>query len=320
MVNSAQVRKTLGAAISVVAFLMGGFAWAQSYPARPIVFLDNIPGGPQEALKRAILAKIKDNTGAILVYEARGGGGGAPALQVLKNAAPDGYTFGLTYQSALTLNTLMFGDLGIDPLKDFVAVSKLWFAGNVWSARADHPAKDLRDLVAMAKARPESVKVGVFGAGNRFFVAQLEEKTGAKFLQVPYKALSDGTIALLSGQIDAAFDGISSVQGQKGKLKILTYGSDPRLPQFPDVPTARELYGIDTGSWVGLIAPARVGQEQINWVAREIGRAMKDPNIAQIMNNQTYTVIANTPAEFTSQLRAEVDENRTLIQKYPDIR
>src|SRR3954467_2633892 len=151
MVKALRGTRILRAAVTAAALAWACGAAAQTYPARPITFLDNIPGGPQEALKRAVFAKVKENSGATFLYEGRGGGGGAPGLQAVKNAPSDGYTFGLTYQSAMTLNPLMTPELGIDPLKDYVPVTKLWFSGNVWSARVDYPAKDLRDLVALAK-------------------------------------------------------------------------------------------------------------------------------------------------------------------------
>lgn len=320
MFGGSRSRKILVAAVAAGVLSLAGGALAQSYPTKPVTFLDNIPGGPVEAIKRAIFAKVKDNSGATFIFEGRGGGGGATGLQAVKNASSDGYTFGITYQSAINLNPLINPDLNIDPLKDYVAVSNLFSFGNVWGARAEHPAKDLRDLVAMAKAKPESVKVGIFGAGNRFFMAQLEEKTGAKFLLVPYKSISDAVTAVLGGQIDASFDTAGSVLAQRPKMKIVNYGADRRSPLFPDVPTTKELYGLETGSWFGVIAPGKVADAQVQWVAREIIRATKDPKIVQMINDQGYNVLASTPAEFTAQLRAEVEENRALVKKYPDIK
>jgi tripartite-type tricarboxylate transporter receptor subunit TctC len=315
-----RAKTILNAALTAAGLALAGAAAAQSYPARPIVVYDNIPGGPQEAAKRAILDKMKSNTGATIVYEPRPGGGGAPGLQALKAAAPDGYVFGMTYQSALTLNPLMNPELGIDPIRDYTPISNMWSAGNVWTARIDHPAKDLRDLVAMAKAKPESVKVGVFGAGNRFFIAQLEEKTGAKFLQVPYKTLGEAMAAVLGGQIDTSFDGASSVLGKKDTVKILLYGIEPRLAAFPDVPTTKEMYGLTSGSWVGIFGPAKLPEAQVAWFSREFIRALKDTAIAKMVGEQIYTLTANTPAEFAAQLRAEVEEHRALVKKYPNIR
>jgi tripartite-type tricarboxylate transporter receptor subunit TctC len=315
-----QRKRILGAALAALTLIVAGGVSAQGYPTRAITFIDNIPGGAQEAAKRAILAKVKDNTGATIIYEARPGGGGAPGLQALKNASPDGYTFGGTYASAINLGPLINADLGIDPLRDYVAITNLWSSGNVWTGRADHPARDLRDLVATAKAKPESVKVGVFGAGNKFFMAQLEEKTGAKFLQVPFKTLGESLAAILGGQVDATFDSPGTPIGQKGKLKIFLYGINPRLPQFPDTPTTLEMYGLETGSWTGFFAPAKTSPEHVNWLSREIVRAIKDPAIAKIVTDQTLVIIASTPSDFAAQMKKEVEENRGLVKKYPDIK
>lgn len=315
-----QRRKAVRAMLATAMFAFANGAAAQAYPSKAITFIDNIPGGAQEAAKRAIFAKVKDNTGVTIVYEARPGGGGAPGLQALKNAAPDGYTFGGTYASAINLGPLINTDLNIDPLRDYVPITNLWSSGNVWTGRVDHPAKDLRDLVAMAKAKPESVKVGVFGAGNRFFVAQLEEKTGAKFLLVPFKTLGDALAGVLGGVVDTSFDSPATPIGQKGKLKTFLYGINPRLPQFPDTPTTVEMYGLETGSWTGFFAPARTSSDHVNWLAREITRAIKSPEIAKMVADQTLTMIASTPAEFAAQMKKEVEENRVLVKKYPDIR
>lgn len=313
-------KRILGAGLTAMAMTVAGSAMAQSYPTRAITMLDNVPGGGSEVLKRAVLAKIKDNSGATIIYEGRGGGGGAPGLQAMKNAAPDGYLIGSTYQSALSLNPLIQTDLGMDPIADFTQVTKMWTSFNVWGARLDAPFKDVRDMVAAAKAKPESVKIGVFGAGNRFFIAQLEEKTGAKFLQIPYKGLSDALTATLGGQIDAHFDSPSSVPSYKGRAKVVLYGGAPVPASMPGVVSTREIYGLDTGSWTGILAPAKLPDVQLKWLEREFARALSDPKILQMIADLSLAPVPTGAALFASELRAEVTENRTLVKKYPDIR
>jgi tripartite-type tricarboxylate transporter receptor subunit TctC len=312
-------KKIIGCAIVASAFIGGG-ALAQAYPSRNITVLDNVTGGPQEAVKRAILAKVKDNTGATMVYEGRPGGGGAPGLQAVKNAAPDGYTIGVTYSSALNLGPLINTETGLDALRDFVPITKVWNAANIWIGRADHPAKDIRDLVAMAKAKPDSVKVGLFGAGNRLFIALLEEKTGAKFLGVPFKSTGDTQAAVLGGHIDAAFDVPAVPMGQAGKIKAFLYGVSPVLPQLPNVPSTIDVYGIETSSWTGFLAPAKTQSEQINWLSRELIRAMKDPAIAKLMQDALLPVVVVSPAGFAADLKKEVEEYRAALKRFPDIR
>lgn len=312
-------KQIIGCAIVASAFIGGG-ALAQAYPSKNITFIDNVTGGPQEAVKRAIVSKVKDNTGVTVIYEARPGGGGAPGLQALKNAAPDGYTIGATYASALNLGPLINTETGLDALRDFVPVTKVWNAANVWVGRVDHPAKDIRDLVAMAKAKPNTIKVGLFGAGNRLFIALLEEKTGAKFIGVPYKSTADTVAAVLGGHIDAAFDSPGTLLGQVGKLKGFLYGVSPTLPQLPGVPSTIDVYGLETSSWTGILAPAKTPQEQINWLSRELVRATKDPAITKMMQDNLFPVVAGNSTEFAAELKKEVEEFRAALKRFPDIR
>lgn len=312
-------KQIIGCAVIASAFICGG-AFAQAYPSKNITVLDNVTGGPQEAVKRAILAKVKDNTGVNMIYEGRPGGGGAPGLQAIKNAAPDGYTIGVTYASALNLGPLINTETGLDPLRDFVPISKVWNAANIWIGRTDHPAKDVRDLVAMAKAKPNTIKIGLFGAGNRLFVALLEEKTGAKFIGVPYKSTGDTQTAVLGGHIDAAFDVPSVPAGQGGKMKAFLYGVNPTPPQLPGVPSTVDVYGLETSSWTGFLAPAKTPPEQINWLARELVRATKDPSITKFLQDNMLPVVAGNPVDFANELKKEVEEYRAALKRFPDIR
>lgn len=295
-------------------------AAAQAYPAKPIVFLANAPGGAPEALERAIFEKVHENTGATLVLEARGGGGGAVGLLAAKKAPADGYTMALTYASAINLNPLINKDLGIDPAKDFVPVSNLFSLGVVIAAKADNPAKDIRDLVARAKAKPESVSIGIFGAGNKSWVAMLEERTGAKFLQVPFKSTTDLVAATLGGHLDAHFETVGTVVAQGGKLKALSFGGASASTQLPNAPVIRDLYKFDMMSWFGVVAPAGTPPAAVAWLSREIARAIKDPKIAQMIESNGFTPIGNTADEFSKALGAEIAQNAEIVRKYPDIR
>lgn len=311
--------KTAMTAILVAA---GSAAWAQaSFPARPITFYANAPGGAPEAIERAIFEKVKENNpGANLVLEARPGGGGAVGLQAVKGMAPDGYSYAITYASAINLNPLINKDLGLDPLKDFVPVVNLMTLGTVIAARDNFPARDIRELVAMAKAKPGTVSIGIFGAGNKSWVAMLEEATGARFLQVPFKATTELIAANLGGHVDTHFETVGSLLAQNGKLKALSYGGATPLKSLPGVPLVRDLYKFDMMSWFGVVAPAGTPPAAVNWVSREIGRAIRDPKIQQLMETNGFTPLGNTPEQFATMLRTEVDQNRELVRKYPDIR
>lgn len=315
-----RIIKTLltGAVAALVA--ASGTVLAQAYPAKPIAFLVNLPGGAPEAIERAILDKVRENTGATLLYEARPGAGGAVGLQAAKAAAPDGYTFSLAYASSVNLNPLINKSINIDPLKDFVPVTNIMSLGVVLAAREDLPAKDIRDLVAMAKARPGTVRIGILGAGNKSWMAMLEERTGARFLQVPFKSTGELVTATLGGHLDSHFDTVGTVLAQGGKLKALSYGGTAPSPQVPAAPLVRDLYQFDMLTWFGVLAPAGTPPSAVAWVAREIGRAVKDPKIAQMIESNGLAPVGNSPEEFGRALRSEVEQNAEIVRKYPDIR
>jgi tripartite-type tricarboxylate transporter receptor subunit TctC len=295
-------------------------ASAQAYPTKPITFYGLAPGGAPEAMQRAIFEKVRENTGQTLLWEAKAGGGGAVGLLAVKGAAPDGYTMAITWASAINLNPLINKELAFDPLKDVVPVTNLFSLGVVLAARENFPAKDIRGLVAMAKDKPETVRVGIFGAGNKSWVAMLEERTGVKFLQVPYKTTSELIQQTLGGHLDAHFETVGTIVAQNGKLKALSFGGTAPSKQLPNVPVVRDLYKFDMLSWFGVVAPVGTPPAAIQWVQREIAKAMKDPKVAQMIESNGFTPIGNTPEEFSRELRAEVDQNRELVRKYPDIK
>lgn len=307
-------------AAALAALVLTQAASAQTYPSKPITFLVAAPGGAPEGIERAIFDKVRENTGAVLLFEAKPGGGGAVALQAIKNAAPDGYTMAVPWASAINLNPLINKELGIDPIKDYVPVTNLMSLGVVLAAREDFAAKDIRDLVAMAKAKPESVRVGIFGAGNKSWMAMLEEQTGVKFLQVPYKSTTDLVAATIGGHLDTHFETVGTVLAQKGRLKALSFGGVSASPQLPGVPVVRDIYKFDMLSWFGVVAPAGTPPAAVAWLSREISRAVKDPKIVQMMESNGFTPVGNTPDEFSKSLRAEVELNRELVRKYPDIK
>jgi len=299
---------------------LGGSAMAQTYPTKPIVFYGLAPGGAPEAIQRAIFEKVRENTGASLLWEARPGGGGAVGLKALKAAAPDGYTMAVTWASATNLNPIINRDLDIDPLKDFAPVTNMFSVGVVLAAREDFPAKDIRGLVQMAKDKPGTVRIGIFGAGNKSWVAMLEERTGAKFLQVPFKTTSELIAQTLGGHLDAHFETVGTVVAQAGKLKALSFGGTSQSKQLPTAPVVRDLYKFDMLSWFGIVAPRGTPPTAVSWVHREIVRAMRDPKIMQLIESNGFTAIGNTPDEFARSLREEVQQNEELVRKYPDIK
>lgn len=312
--------KMIKMALTGVAMCLSGAVMAQAFPNKPITFYGMAPGGAPEAIQRAIFDKVNQNTGATLLWQARPGGAGAVGLAALKVAPADGYTMAITWASATTLNPLINPQLNIDPLKDFSYVTNLFSVGVVLAAKDDLPAKDIRELVAMAKAKPESVRVGVFGAGNRAWLAMLEERTGTKFLAVPNGNTSQLIALTLGGHLDAHFETPGTIVAQAGRLKALSFGGDAKSPLVPNAPLVRDLYKFDMMSWFGIVAPAGTPRSAIDWVQREVSRAMKDPAIAKLIESNGFAPIGDTPEQFAKLVREETEQNREIVRKYPDIK
>jgi tripartite-type tricarboxylate transporter receptor subunit TctC len=313
---------TAGFSIAALAasLAVGGNAMAQAYPARNITFLVNAVGAAPDAIERTMFDKIKETTGANLVLENRVGGGGAVGLQALKRAAPDGYTLGITFASALTLNPLINKDVDIDPFRDFAPVTNIMTLGSTFVVREDFPAKDLKEFLALAKAKPNTLRFGIWGAGTKLWLAQLGEATGASFIQVPLKSSAESIPWVLGDHIDSTVESPGIINQYKGKLRAIATGSPVPYPQLPGVRTVRQDFGVDMMSWMGVLAPVGTPAAAVNWVQRELARAAKDPKVVKLAEESGWLMQVDTPDEFAKTIRAEWDGNSAILKKYPDIR
>lgn len=295
-----------------------GVAVADSYPSRPITFLNNSIGAP-EAIQRALFEVVNRNTGANLVMAPRPGGGGSLALRAVKAAPADGYTFGITYASAINLNPIINEEFGISPMEDFIPVIQLFNGGNVLIAKGDSPYKDLRDLVAAAKEKPDTIPVGVWGAGNKATLAELAEATGARFMQVPYRTSPEMVAAVMGGFLHAAFETVGTVVAHP-ELKALVYGGGVVSPQLGGVPVMRDLYGVDSHSWWGVIAPKGTPDVAVQWLRGEFVRALADPKIQTLIASNGFEKAGTEPEKFAAFLERELKVNQEIVRKYPDVR
>ncbi|MCX7160157.1 MAG: tripartite tricarboxylate transporter substrate binding protein, partial [Proteobacteria bacterium] len=213
---------------------ISGGAVAQAYPARTITVISNL-GGAIDNPVRLVMEKVKENTGANTIIEPRPGANGALGLGAVRRAAPDGYTVGWTYASAMTLNPFMTKGLDFEA-KDFTPVTILVSLGSVIAVKADHPATSLRDLIDAARAKPESIKVGYSGAGTQVALLSIQEKAGVKFLLVPYRTNADGIAGTLGGTTDAHVDTVATLMANN-RLKAVSFGGPVRSARLPNVPS-----------------------------------------------------------------------------------
>jgi len=305
------------AALAFGAGLVQQPASAQSYPTRTVTLISNSSTGASEAAFRLSLDKIKENTGATIIFEPRAGGQGAPALQAVKRAAPDGHTLGLSFASPLTVNPFVTPEIDIDPVRDFTPVIKLMSLGVAVTAPESFPAKDMKELIAYAKSRPGAVKFGYAGAGGLLWAAIFEEKLGMKMLTVPFKSSAESITLLLGGHIDVTTAIADTVTSQKGKLKALAWGGVRPTAKFPGLPLVSEFVpGLELGTWFGILAPAGTPAPVVAWLNREFARAVRDPAVVKIVDGGGMDVVGNSAEEFAKQLREEAETNRALVRKH----
>jgi len=307
--------RKFAAAVGMAIFASG--VLAQTYPSKTITLLSNSATGTSEAAYRSMIDNIKERTGANIIFEARPGASGASALQAIKRATPDGHTIGITYAGALTLNPLVTPELDLDAIKDFAPVTRLMSFGLAIAMREDYPAKNFAELLAMAKAKPESVKFGIASTNNMTWLLMLRERGGAHFLPVPFKTSAESITMTLGGHIDGAFFIPASVVSQKGKLRALAYGGSRPNAALPGVPLVRDTFpGLDFETWFGVIAPAAIQPAQVAWLQRAFVQALRQPNVLKILESGGMDALGDSTADFAKVIRDEVENNRGVVRKY----
>ena len=254
--------KRLAAAI----FLLGGClatipAWADNYPSRPIRLLHGFAaGGAADTLSRIIADGLSKKLGQPIIVEAKPGAGGNIAADAIAKAASDGYTLGLV-TGAHAISAATYKNLAYQPAESFEMISTLVYYALVIAVRSDYPAKSLRELIAMAKAKPGSLSFGSVGFGSTHHLAGelLDATADIDMVHVPYRGDSQSITALLGGEVPVIIGTpvLLAQQIQSGALRGLAVTSPTRTALLPDVPTVQEagIKGYDVRTWAGLLAP-----------------------------------------------------------------
>ena len=257
------MRKVLAALLTslVLAGLCTGPARAQDYPTRPVKILIAFPvGGLLDTVSRIVGEKLGGLLGQQFLIEARPGAGGTIATQAVAKADPDGYTL-MMINDNHALNPSVFKNIPYDSVKDFAPIGFVGYTPLILAANPNVPAKDVKELVALAKTKPDAVTYASVGVGSAPHLASemLGTAVGAKMLHVPYRGGAPAVNDLIAGHVNTLF--VSPVVGlshiQAGKLRALAIAATQRLEVLPDVPTMAEAgYPVEASYWFGLVAPA----------------------------------------------------------------
>jgi tripartite-type tricarboxylate transporter receptor subunit TctC len=301
-------------AIALLAFSLWPItATAQGYPAKSIRFIVPFPpGGGNDTIARLIGQKLTAATGQQVLVDNRPGAGGAIGAEAAAKSPADGYTMFLAGVATHGINPNLRRKIPYDPLKDFDAVSLVASAPLLVVVHPSLPIKSVKQLVALAKARPGQINYASNGAGgsSHLAVELFNMMSGTKMTHIPYKGLAPALTDLLSGEVQVMFSSAVAMlpQVKAGKLRAIAMTGARRSPAIPDIPTVAEagVPGYETGSWYGIVVPAGTPKAAIDRLSKEIIAIVRAPEITGRLNDEAVIPVGSTPAEFTAHIKNEL--------------
>ena len=286
--------------------------FAQTYPAKPIrVVVPYPPGGTSDILARLIGVKMTESWGQQVIVENRAGANGNIGAEFVARAAPDGYTALLADIGALAISPSVYPKLPFDPAKDFAPVTMVAYSPHILCVHPSVPVRTVKDLIALAKARPGKLNYGASSLGSAPHLAGIEFalRTGVKWEYIPYKGGAQAIAETVAGQSDVLFNGMLATYPhvKSGRLRILAVSSPKRMAAIPEVPTVAEsgLPGFETGSWQGVLAPPGTSKEVVGRLNGEIIRIVGAPDMKEKLASQGADVLTMTPDQFGDFIRKE---------------
>ena len=298
--------------IALTALVVGALppATAQTYPSRPVrVIIPYPPGGTSDILTRLIGAKLTESWGQQVIADNRTGASGNIGAEIAARAAPDGHTLLLTDIGNLVLSSVLFSKLPFDVLRDFAPVTTVSYSPHLLVTHPSVPVKTIKELVALAKANPGKLNFPTaLGGAPHLAGLMFAQRTGVNWVYIPTKGGAQSTYAVATGEGDVLFLGILQTlpHVKTGRLKAIAVSSEQRLPNLPEVPTVAEtLPGFMTGSWQGILAPARTPPEIVARLNAEVARIVKLPDVRDVLVSQGTTPLPTSPHDTAKWLAAE---------------
>jgi tripartite-type tricarboxylate transporter receptor subunit TctC len=302
--------------------LLAGAALAQNWPEKPVhIVVPFSPGGIADTSARTIAERLGARLGQPVLIESKPGAAGNIGTEMVAKSAPDGYTLLLGYDGTIVVNPHVYAKIGFDVLRDFAPVTKLGDAGVIVVAHPSLPVKDLRELIALGKAKPGTLSYGSAGTGSSAHLAceMLSQRTGAGLVHVPYKGGGQAIADAVGGQIPLACTAVAGANQfmRTGRLKGLGLSSAKRAAGAPDVPTFIEsgLPGFVVDSWVGILAPARTPRAIVDRLYAEITALLQTPEVRERFAVLGIEPVGNSPEEFGAQIRADLERWGPVVRQ-----
>jgi tripartite-type tricarboxylate transporter receptor subunit TctC len=304
-----------------VALAAPHLARAQDTPTRVIVPF--AAGGPADLVARTLAARMGESMGKTFVIENRDGAGGNIGTAAVARAEPDGKTLLLGTNGPLVINVSLLASMPFDPLKDFSPISHLASVPLYLAVPTSLPARNVKELIAMAREQPGSISYASSGIGSGGHLAGglLAYRAGVQMTHVAYRGAAPATTDLLAGRVQMLFVGMPVIEAhvREGRLRVLAVATPRRTTARPDIPTvaeAAELPGFEVASWYGLLGPAGLPPAMVERLNAEVNRALHNPEAADLLFTRNgLERVASTPEEFAETLRREIPEYAEIVRQ-----
>jgi tripartite-type tricarboxylate transporter receptor subunit TctC len=316
--------RSLGIACSVAVFASAVLtispAIAQTYPAKPVrMIVPFAPGGPNDTLARFVAQKLTETWGQTVVIENRGGAGGTVGMEVAARQPADGYALAMGGSSNLAVAPGLYEKLPYDPVKDFTPIINVAAGAYALAVNPSVPAKNVKELVTVARRKAGYLSYGSSGAGSMSSLAAelFKSMSHSDVVHVPYKGTAPALMDVVTGQIEIMFAdlGLAQTHAATGRLRLLGVSTPKRSAAAPSIPPIAEaLPGYDISPWFGLVGPAGVPKDIVTRLNTAAAAALRSADSAQRLKVLAFDAIADTPEHFAATIRSDIAKYSRIIR------
>jgi tripartite-type tricarboxylate transporter receptor subunit TctC len=315
-------RQMVAIGLATASVAMAGSAWAQAYPNKIIKLqVPFAPGGTTDIVARVMSDSLGKALGQSMVVENKAGGGGVVGATELARTPPDGYVLGMATVSTTAANPAINPKIPYNTLTDFTPITNIAATPNVIAVHPSFPAKDYKSFVAELKKNPGKYSYSSSGTGGigHLQTELFKNLTGTFITHIPYRGAGPALNDTVGGQVPIIFDNLPSALPhiKSGRLIAIVVAAPQRLAVLPDIPTFKEvgLEPVNRMAYYGLIGPKGLPQDVVDKVYNATKQALTDPAVRKRIEDTGSLIVGNTPAEFTTQIKAEYEVYKDVVAK-----